>query len=291
MHQLESGFYGKLPAAGDFQKSLSAHGPGLEFFNWFNDGWVRTVLVGKRPVPTYPLRFAWLGAGCVTIGVIHPSHDQSGRRFPLFVFTVVAEVRDFGVLLAAAESWWLRADDAAASATRGLSAANLRLHVESLRCDLAGEVPEVEGRRSESPASSLVPGRSGSVAEWLRSLEFAFSAARRPTYPLRGLAAPTLDGIAGTVSVLCRLVGAMPSLMVWNGEKEGIAWRAMWGYPSLRHFEALLWHAVDGEQVYDVEPGRVPIPGSFAAAVGYTLDGAATVGDLIDKISHAYPPT
>jgi type VI secretion system ImpM family protein len=157
MHQLESGFYGKLPAAGDFQKSLSAHGPGLEFFNWFNDGWVRTVLVGKRPVPTYPLRFAWLGAGCVTIGVIHPSHDQSGRRFPLFVFTVVAEVRDFGVLLAAAESWWLRADDAAASATRGLSAANLRLHVESLRCDLAGEVPEVEGAEVGIPGQQPRP--------------------------------------------------------------------------------------------------------------------------------------
>jgi type VI secretion system protein ImpM len=119
-----AGWFGKLPALGDFaSRRLSAQ--------WLAawDGWLQHELVRAREAlgedswqalyMVAPVRRFWLAPGLVThqawLGVMMPSVDSVGRQFP---FTLTAQLADGHADLvdALADNDWLDAADALARA-------------------------------------------------------------------------------------------------------------------------------------------------------------------------------
>lgn len=98
------GFFGKLPARGDF---VSAGLPRSFIRPW--DSWLRRVLPAAldslgdawddAPIWRFRLAEGICGADPV-LGVLLPSHDRVGRRFPLTVASAVSGSED-GALAAA----------------------------------------------------------------------------------------------------------------------------------------------------------------------------------------------
>ncbi|WP_244529858.1 type VI secretion system-associated protein TagF [Mesorhizobium qingshengii] len=130
------GFYGKMPATGDFvTRRLSGD---------FVRGWDRWLAQNLVPLfgsefwpSTTALRFlagpASFGASA---GIIVQSADRVGRKFPL---SVVAQLSEASILLADAETWFSGIEEAAIAAQNG------ELTPDELDAALAGlPVPPVE---------------------------------------------------------------------------------------------------------------------------------------------------
>lgn len=85
------GCLGKLPTYGDFV-SVGAEGDEPQsFFNWLNDGLTQGAGAARGGSTTGFLRYAWRAGGAreVLVGVLWPSSDHAGRRFPFTIFTRV----------------------------------------------------------------------------------------------------------------------------------------------------------------------------------------------------------
>ncbi|MER9754754.1 type VI secretion system-associated protein TagF [Mesorhizobium sp. M0166] len=130
------GFYGKMPATGDF---VARRLPGGFVRNW--DRWLAQHLVPLISSETWPrttvLRFlagpASFGASA---GIILQSADRVGRQFPL---SVVAQLPEVPVELARADAWFSRIEEAAIAAQHG------QLTPDELDAALAGlPLPPVE---------------------------------------------------------------------------------------------------------------------------------------------------
>ncbi|RUV03008.1 MAG: type VI secretion system-associated protein TagF [Mesorhizobium sp.] len=110
------GFYGKMPATGDF---VSRRLPGDFVRVW--DRWLAqhiVPLIGSETWPrTTALRFlagpASFGASA---GIILQSADRVGRQFPL---SVVSQLPDASIQLARADAWFSGIEDAAIAAQQG----------------------------------------------------------------------------------------------------------------------------------------------------------------------------
>lgn len=110
------GFYGKMPATGDF---VARRLPGDFVRAW--DRWLAQHLVplfGSEFWPsTTALRFlagpASFGASA---GIILQSADRVGRKFPL---TIVAQLAEAPVRLTEAEAWFSSIEEAAIAAQHG----------------------------------------------------------------------------------------------------------------------------------------------------------------------------
>ncbi|MCF6099660.1 type VI secretion system-associated protein TagF [Mesorhizobium muleiense] len=110
------GFYGKMPATGDF---VTRRLPGDFARIW--DRWLAqhiVPLIGSETWPrTTALRFlagsAFFGASA---GIILQSADRVGRQFPL---SVVAQLPDASIQLARADAWFAGIEEAAFAAQRG----------------------------------------------------------------------------------------------------------------------------------------------------------------------------
>ncbi|TWI24197.1 type VI secretion system protein ImpM [Mesorhizobium tianshanense] len=110
------GFYGKMPATGDF---VARRLPGDFVRVW--DRWLAqhiAPLMGREEWPgTTALRFlagpASFGASA---GIILQSVDRVGRQFPL---SIVAQLPDASVQLARADAWFSRIEEAAIAAQHG----------------------------------------------------------------------------------------------------------------------------------------------------------------------------
>ena len=110
------GFYGKMPATGDF---VTRRLPGDFVRAW--DRWLAQHLVPLMGSEFWPsttaLRFlagpASFGASA---GIILQSADRVGRQFPL---TIVAQLAEAPVRLADAEAWFSSIEEAAIAAQRG----------------------------------------------------------------------------------------------------------------------------------------------------------------------------
>jgi type VI secretion system protein ImpM len=110
------GFYGKMPATGDFvTRRLSGD---------FVRGWDRWL--AQHLVPLFGTEF-WPGTTALrflagpasfgaSAGIILQSADRVGRQFPL---TVVAQLAEAPVRLADAEAWFSRIEEAAIAAQNG----------------------------------------------------------------------------------------------------------------------------------------------------------------------------
>ena len=130
------GFYGKMPATGDF---VSRRLPGEFVRNW--DRWLAQHLVPLFGQESWPLDTALrFLAGPVSFGasagIIVQSADRVGRKFPL---SVVAQLVEAPVLLADAEAWFSQIEAAAIAAQNG------EMTPDELDAALAGlPVPSVE---------------------------------------------------------------------------------------------------------------------------------------------------
>jgi type VI secretion system protein ImpM len=110
------GFYGKMPATGDF---VTRRLPGD--FVRVCDRWLAqhlVPLIGSEFWPrTTALRFlAGPAAFGGSAGIILQSADRVGRQFPL---SVVAQLPDASVQLARADAWFSRIEEAAIAAQQG----------------------------------------------------------------------------------------------------------------------------------------------------------------------------
>lgn len=114
---LTTGFYGKIPATGDF---VGRGLPGNFVRAW--DRWVAAHLAPLQSSGAWPdhlaLRFI-LGpdANGPMAGIVLPSHDRAGRRFPLTVASPVSFPTS-SLALTAAE-WFAAVEDAADAARQG----------------------------------------------------------------------------------------------------------------------------------------------------------------------------
>lgn len=110
------GFYGKLPATGDF---VSRRLPGDFVRVW--DRWLAQHIVPLLGVEAWPrstaLRFlAGRASFGASAGIVVQSADKVGRRFPL---SVVARLSEAPVRLAYADAWFDGVESAAFAAQRG----------------------------------------------------------------------------------------------------------------------------------------------------------------------------
>ncbi|RWM83931.1 MAG: type VI secretion system-associated protein TagF [Mesorhizobium sp.] len=110
------GFYGKMPATGDF---VTRRLPGDFVRIW--DRWLAQHIVPLIGLETWPrttaLRFlAGPAAFGASAGIILQSADRVGRQFPL---SVVAQLPEASVRLADAEAWFSGIEEAAVAAQRG----------------------------------------------------------------------------------------------------------------------------------------------------------------------------
>jgi type VI secretion system protein ImpM len=157
--QAVTGWFGKIPALGDF---ASRRLPQAWIDGW--DAWLQQELVGSRELlgddawlaqyMVAPVRRFWLAPGLLTpagwLGVLMPSVDGVGRQFP---FTLAAPLRngqDHLVDVLASDDWFEAAD---ALARQVLDPA---FGVDALEQALV-RLPAPHGeRRSEDAAGTLV---------------------------------------------------------------------------------------------------------------------------------------
>lgn len=140
------GFYGKLPLSGDFV----SRGEEPEFVRLF-DPWLARHIAPRIHEdalwPNHGLRFM-LAAGVAgatgQAGVILPSHDRTGRWFPLVCNTVIGEV---------SLAWGQAADDwFAAMASLCEQAAQGSLNADDLERAIAHEKPPTgQHQTAENP--------------------------------------------------------------------------------------------------------------------------------------------
>ncbi|TPI65660.1 type VI secretion system-associated protein TagF [Mesorhizobium sp. B3-1-3] len=131
------GFYGKMPAAGDF---VTRRLPGDFVRVW--DRWLAQHIVPLFGIETWPtgtaLRFlSGPGAFGGSAGIVLQSADRVGRQFPL---SVVARLPDAPLKLAYCDGWFDGIESAAFAAQRG------ELTTDELDAAVAAmPVPLVEG--------------------------------------------------------------------------------------------------------------------------------------------------
>ncbi|MGH7102464.1 MAG: type VI secretion system-associated protein TagF [Acetobacteraceae bacterium] len=119
----QCGFYGKIPARGDFVRS----GLTSSFISAWDD-WAETVLVGSRSIMGDAWLDAWLEApvwrfalsggmlGPETVaGLFMPSVDRAGRYFPL-CFACLGPGEAASALAGSAAGWLARAEAAGRAA-------------------------------------------------------------------------------------------------------------------------------------------------------------------------------
>jgi type VI secretion system protein ImpM len=82
-----TGFFGKLPSAGDFVTRGLPVG-----FAAFWDSWATRHLVGRKGWPDDGLRLRLASGKRVAAGVVVPGADRVGRRFPLAAFVVAEDL-------------------------------------------------------------------------------------------------------------------------------------------------------------------------------------------------------
>ena len=261
-----TGYFGKVPIAGDFQRQLTAEGPEAKTLNWFNDGWTRHALAGRRPDLTTPVRFCWQvpGSDTALIGVMVGSRDRAGRRFPLMVFGAATGVVRTAELLSGAHDFFTRAESVAETGRAGVDLSALRGHVDALRTAFDPEGPARQAEwQSTTTLAAWANGSPEDAAARLRSLRFAFSGGGRPNFVLRGRWHGDLRHFAAGTALLQQLAQQPPAMVFWSCAEDGVRWRAAWEYAAAALFEALMWHDVDAATAFDTDPGAVAIPAEF----------------------------
>ena len=217
------GFYGKLPSHGDFiRRGL----PDLFVEAW--DRWLQRELAEVKysldgvPQESYLASPTWrfvLGAGLagdeVWAGVVIPSTDRVGRRFPFCVAAGLPSAPSVFRCGALAHDWFEHAERIALSAHSGLTG-----DLDSLRSDVeAGlaRLPPVR-RMHRVAATTSAAARSVNGGDWRFALPSALA----------------LDlGMIDALEQIAHETFGEPSLW-WTNGVEGVPpeWYCMRGWPS-----------------------------------------------------------
>lgn len=261
-----TGFFGKLPTAGDFQKALLADGPDSKVLQWFTDGWARYALAGGRPDPQIPIHFVWQRPGTPTafLGSMLASRDRSGRRFPLMAFGAVTGMRTTATILGCCRGFLDRAVAVLDTGRSGLDTKALLGHVESLRTalDPDGWVQQADWEATTSP-DQWAAGVGGGAAARLRAIEFAFSNGGTPNFVLRGRWQGDLRHLTAGIGLLQHLGKQPPAMLFWSESDGAVSWRMSFDYAIASQFEGLMWHEASSGSAFDTDPGVVTIPDTF----------------------------
>jgi len=159
-----AGWYGKLPGLGDF---VMRRLPPAFVNRW--DDWLQQGLRGMRDSPRSdvpvlaPVRRFWLGAGVVDAGawagLLMPSSDRAGRRFPLTVAQPMATLAQS----IAARAWF-------SSVVAAMRFTHVNRHTlddfEECLLALLPPPPRPAPRADESLASAVLQGVPGRSAWW-----------------------------------------------------------------------------------------------------------------------------
>lgn len=153
------GFYGKLPAHGDFiERGWS--GGGVQ--GW--DDWLQRALaisreqLGERWLDLYLTSPLWrfgLGAGCIDqhhwLGILMPSVDRVGRYFPLVIGAQLETPCHLAAALFGADEWFAALEQLA------LAALEQPLDAEQLAAQLAALPPwgEISGTQTVHAGAGL----------------------------------------------------------------------------------------------------------------------------------------
>jgi type VI secretion system protein ImpM len=166
------GFYGKLPAHGDF---IERRWSGSAVAGW--DEWLQRALaisreqLGERWLDTYLTSPLWrfgLSAGCVDgnhwLGVLLPSVDSVGRYFPLVLGTELTAPCHLVATFLGAEVWFTELEQAALAALdQNLDAEQLAERLQALPAlPLAPPAANGAGIYSAAPLDQALP----QLLEW-----------------------------------------------------------------------------------------------------------------------------
>ena len=263
-----TGYFGKLPTAGDFQKALLADGPDSKVLQWFTDGWARYALAAGRPDPQTPIHFVWQrpGAPAAFVGSMLASRDRSGRRFPLLAFGAVAGMRSTAAILGCCRGFLDRVVAVLEIGRSGVDAKALLGHVESLRTALDADAgaQQTDWEATTSP-DQWAAGVEGGAAARLRAIEFAFSGGGTPNFVLRGRWQGDLRHLTAGIGLLQHLGKQAPAMLFWSELDGVVSWRLSFDYAIASQFEGLMWHDASAGSAFDTDPGVVTIPGTFVA--------------------------
>jgi type VI secretion system protein ImpM len=160
------GFYGKLPARGDF----IGRRLGRSFIDAW-DGWLQEALLASKTALgpqwleiylTSPVWHFALGAGCcgpnAVAGLVMPSVDSVGRYFPLMLGAEFPAGRDLAQFVPVS-AWYQALEDLA------LSALSEGFDLDRFEQPIPLPAPNPTGRSPASPEALTPPGRHIALAD------------------------------------------------------------------------------------------------------------------------------
>ena len=97
--------FGKLPCAADYLRIAHTHADAQQLDRWLSAG-VQALARASADWPAQRVQFVFACAGGETLlaGVLAPSRDRAGRRFPVAIYGVLA-ARVIGAAYAALPGW------------------------------------------------------------------------------------------------------------------------------------------------------------------------------------------
>jgi type VI secretion system ImpM family protein len=274
------GCFGKIRAHADFIRHNAEpfHAAGLE--PWLDQGMQETVRAMKTGWDQVqraltPQRFLYLDPrrDLAFAGILAPSYDKVGRRFPLLIFAPCdARIGAADTCVAALE-FFGRAEELATLAERGLDASSFKAHVGSLR---SGLDRDESARRlakdcDDVPLTELAEvlgdgqGPAGLI-QWLANAAAAF-ANGTPSYVLHSRSRAD----AAWPGLLLRLLRAVvaeaaPRLAFWErpgGPGASGRLRLFFAEHVAGTFVPLVFPGVPSERAWDVgarTAGSVAVP-------------------------------
>jgi type VI secretion system protein ImpM len=254
--------YGKVPVHGDFVRHGVSTAEIDDFDQWLQEG----IVLSRQAVgaawdaafeATPPQRFLYRAkaTGRILAGVLVPSKDKPGRRFPFAVFTAV-DPRQFPgelTLLPAALGGFLdAAEERAVHGGRGGDLKSFLATVDALPvpADLEEGKKSILGLVGRETNASFWPPRLGPAGEGrhcllVHNLVETLKGGAAPRFVLRF---PCADGAAEAAFwlELCRRVSrrpGLPTLAVWGPGRNGGPGGLGVAYEDLKagYFAPLFW--------------------------------------------------
>jgi type VI secretion system protein ImpM len=277
--RLIPGCYGKLPIHGDFIRH-HVPGPEMEVF----DEWLQAGIVVSRQSlggawdglfdSSSPRRFLYhVSSAGGLAGVIAPSRDKPGRRFPFMVFTPV-DLRSLAgeesLLPLVLENFFDRAEEVACSGWQGTDLKSFLSRIEALPAQADWEAGrkaalDFEAEETTRELWERLFGSSEDPRKYLllRNLVETLQTPSVPRYVLR------FPKIAGERDVafwlrLARRLGrrpGLPTLTFWSRARDGAKGELAVMYDLLKanYFMPLWWPERKGNLLFALDdPGDIP---------------------------------
>lgn len=276
------GCFGKIPTQGDFVRHHAEPFVYAGLDRWLQEGIATLTRTG---VELSPSRFLFLAGDAMLGGVLVPSRDRVGRRFPLAVFVVVANAGDPAPLSPLLLGDFMTAAEAVADvAVRGMDLTALRQHVDSLR----GVVAEETARAAlgeycrETPLRVFAADVLGHddlpvIESWFTNVVASVGNTEPPRYVVRSVVVDRAAWLGAWLSLLGAASRHRVQLALWErvGEAGISSCRVIFDTPHARYAAPMLNPQAAGDLVFDVTPQA-----SVAARPGAANDRArALVGD------------